>query len=494
MTVSDSPPPGAQALGTLEPLRAAIVAEAEAQLASWPAVRSAFLSSVRNLAHYLALRRRDLRELQLALMPLGLSSLGRCESRVLPNIDAVIAALRRIAGEDAAAFPAPEAFFAGQRALAGATAELFGPAPPGRSVYIMVTLSPEAARDPALVEQLIAAGTNVVRINCAHDDVAAWEAMAENTRAASRKLGRPCAVYADIAGPKLRIESVRCASGDPQPRLHAGDRVLLGGPDVTLQPPYALAVASSVAGLATRLRDGAQVGIDDGKALGTVCARADGALVVEFHTVRAKGIRLRPLRGLNFPDADLGLDVLGEKDLRDLDFIVARADMAGFSFVNRAEDVMRLRREIGQRARQRSAPLGIVLKIETREGVANLPDLIVAAGATGPVGVMIARGDLAVNIGYRRLAEIQEEILWLCEAACVPVIWATQVLERLVKKGEASRGEFTDAAMAERAECVMLNKGPHALEAVGVLADVLGRMEGHQLKKTSRLRPLHAWD
>jgi pyruvate kinase len=107
---------------------------------------------------------------------------------------------------------------------------------------------------------------------------------------------------------------------------------------------------------------------------------------------------------------------------------------------------------------------------------------------------MIARGDLAVNIGYRRLAEIQEEILWLCESAHVPVIWATQVLERLVREGQASRGEFTDAAMAERAECVMLNKGPYLADAIVALADVLGRMEGHQTKKTSRLRPLHAWD
>jgi pyruvate kinase len=106
---------------------------------------------------------------------------------------------------------------------------------------------------------------------------------------------------------------------------------------------------------------------------------------------------------------------------------------------------------------------------------------------------MIARGDLAVEIGHRRLAEMQEELLWLCEAAHVPVIWATQVLDTFVKKGLRSRAEITDAAMAERAECVMLNKGKFAADAVAFLDDVLSRMEGHQYKKASRMRALHSW-
>ena len=106
---------------------------------------------------------------------------------------------------------------------------------------------------------------------------------------------------------------------------------------------------------------------------------------------------------------------------------------------------------------------------------------------------MIARGDLLVEIGYRRLAEMQEEILWLCEAACVPVIWATQVLDEFVKTGIPTRAEITDAAMAERADCVMLNKGPHVVRAVEVLAELLPLMEAHQTKKTSRMRALHTW-
>jgi pyruvate kinase len=103
---------------------------------------------------------------------------------------------------------------------------------------------------------------------------------------------------------------------------------------------------------------------------------------------------------------------------------------------------------------------------------------------------MIARGDLAVECGYERLAELQEEILWVCEAAHAPVIWATQVLEQLSREGQPSRAEVTDAAMGVRAECVMLNKGPYVVETVKALDDILRRMQEHQSKKRSMLRRL----
>ena len=132
-----------------------------------------------------------------------------------------------------------------------------------------------------------------------------------------------------------------------------------------------------------------------------------------------------------------------------------------------------------------------MLKIETRRGFRNLPDMLLTAMRTPGCGVMIARGDLAVECGFERLAEVQEEILWVCEAAHVPVIWATQVLESLAKLGMPSRAEITDAAMGHRAECVMLNKGPHVVSAVSVLDDILRRMQPHQSKKRAMLRELH---
>jgi len=137
--------------------------------------------------------------------------------------------------------------------------------------------------------------------------------------------------------------------------------------------------------------------------------------------------------------------------------------------------------------------LGILAKIETVAGFRNLPEILLELMRWPFSGVMIARGDLAVEGGYRRLAEVQEEILWLCEAAHLPAVWATQVLEGMAKTGTSSRAEITDAAMSARAECVMLNKGPFIEDAIRTLDDILRRMREHQRKKQSRLRRLRSW-
>ena len=134
--------------------------------------------------------------------------------------------------------------------------------------------------------------------------------------------------------------------------------------------------------------------------------------------------------------------------------------------------------------------IGLVLKIENKEAFNNLPSLILQGMRSASLGVMTARGDLAVELGVERLSEVQEQILWLCEAALIPNIWATQVLETLAKKGIAARAEITDAAMSARSECVMLNKGDYILEAVKTLVNILERMEKHQYKKQGTLRLL----
>jgi hypothetical protein len=185
-------------------------------------------------------------------------------------------------------------------------------------------------------------------------------------------------------------------------------------------------------------------------------------------------------------------NLLGAHSHEALRFAIEAADIIGLSFVSHARDVKRVDEYLDLHGRP---DLGMVLKIETRRAFDHLPGLLLAAlGARRPAGVMIARGDLAVECGYERLAEVQEEILWLCQAAHVPVIWATEVLDRLARTGRPSRAEITDAAMGERAECVMLNKGPRIVEAITVLDDILRRMERHQRKKRSLLARLGASD
>jgi pyruvate kinase len=238
----------------------------------------------------------------------------------------------------------------------------------------------------------------------------------------------------------------------------------------------------------SRVRIGERIWFDDGKIGGIVREVECDALRIEITQARPKGERLLADKGINLPDTDIKLPALTSKDLDDLRFIVRYADLVGVSFVRHERDVHELQRHLRE---LKGDHLGIVLKIETRQAFERLPNLIMAAMGRYPVGIMIARGDLAVECGYERMAEVQEEILWICEAAHLPVIWATQVLQSLAKKGQPSRAEITDAAMGERAECVMLNKGPHVVAAVSALDDILHRMQDHQSKKSSRLRKLH---
>ena len=446
--------------------------------------REGFVASSANLAAYLELRSHDLRPLQDELALLGLSSLGRSEARVIPSLAATLRTLGLALGknsEDLPPYPSRETFFAGRKEIAHQASELFGTEPKGRYTRIMVTLPTQAATNPELLLNLLAKGTDLVRINTAHDNSEIWQAMLANLTKAQDQTGRSVRVLFDLAGPKLRVEAV---GPDPQGfRVHSGDSFKLCAGDLI----GSNAIRASVA-LLDRLEVGTRVSLDDGKIAAYVESVSDDCARIKVEQTPIKGARVTTGKGINFPGLELDLPPLSPADLAVLPFVAQNADLIGFSFVQRPEDLKLLDMAL---AKSRKIPL--ILKIETRLAVRNLPELLVASGSQRPTGVMIARGDLAVELSYQRLAEMQEELLWLCEAAHTPVVWATQVLERLVKKGTPARGEVTDAAAASQSECVMLNKGPFLVEAVELLDDVLRRMQSHRVKKTPLLRPLKAW-
>jgi len=211
---------------------------------------------------------------------------------------------------------------------------------------------------------------------------------------------------------------------------------------------------------------------------------------VEVTLASPRGTKLRAEKGINLPDTDLPISALTDEDLRALDDVVGFTDIVQLSFARSPGDVARLFDELDSRG---AGHLGVVVKIETVRAFRALPEILLELMQRPWVGIMIARGDLGVEAGWERLAEVQEEILWLCEAAHVPVIWATQVLDSLAGNGVPTRAEVTDAAAGERAECVMLNKGPHIEEAIEALDDILRRMHGHLEKKRPLLRRLRAW-
>ncbi|MDO5652479.1 MAG: pyruvate kinase [Brachymonas sp.] len=593
-------------LQELTAIRAELVAEPGLHQHGIDKIHAHYQSSARNLLHYLALRRRDLRPLQLRLAALGLSSLGRAESHVLATVDAVLAVLHRLAGR---AWQPPASgnnggFARGEQLLAEHTDALLGSAAPGRKVRIMVTMPSEAAHDYTLVHDLLKQGMDCMRINCAHDDAQAWERMIGHLRRAEEAMGRSCRVVMDLGGPKLRtgplepdpavvkVRPVRdgygrvtaparvwlTAEDAPQPPpsqasaslpvpadwlrgLQTSDRVTFtdvrdaersfaivdvtdagcwaeaqqtayltpgtvlqhaqgkasvgalppGESTLTLQEgdtlfvtrdlrpgrpatvdssgqvPTPASVGCTIPEVFDDVRSGESIWFDDGKMGGVVEKVEADRVRVRITHAPAGGAKLRSDKGINLPDSPLRLAALTDKDLHDLPFVARHADVVELSFANSAHDVESLQQHLAQLGERQPA---IVLKIETRRAFENLPAMLLVAMRTPCCGVMIARGDLAVECGFERLAEVQEEILWICEAAHVPVIWATQVLESLAKQGMPSRAEITDAAMGHRAECVMLNKGPHMLSAVRVLDDILRRMQAHQAKKSAMLREL----
>jgi pyruvate kinase len=240
--------------------------------------------------------------------------------------------------------------------------------------------------------------------------------------------------------------------------------------------------------------DHARVGeiilFDDGLIGGHIARASPDVLTIRLDHAADNGSRLGADKGINVPDTRLPIPALTDKDIADLRVVAELADLVELSFVREPSDIEQLLDEMD---RLDAKHLGVVLKIETREAFEHLPQLLLTVMRHRRAGVMIARGDLAVECGYDRLAELQEEILWLCESAHLPTIWATQVLEQLAKTGKPSRAEISDAAMSGRAECVMLNKGPFIEDAVVALDDILRRMAGHLHKKSGLLRSLHSW-
>jgi pyruvate kinase len=316
----------------------------------------------------------------------------------------------------------------------------------------------------------------------------------EDAVATCRRTGyvAPGTVFA-VTHERGRDGEMTVAAFPPQPGaldLLPGDRLRVrhgSGEGGGTGPDGVPEITCDFAPLFRDARAGEPVLFDDGLLGGVIRAVGDGVLDVEITRAAKTPFRLRAEKGINVPETDLRAPALTDKDREDLRCVLPHADMISLSFVRRPEDVDALVAELEGQGRE---DVGIVLKIENRAAFGQLGAILLTALRHPPVAVMIARGDLGVEVGFERMAEVQEEMLWLCEAAHVPVIWATQVLETLAQRGMATRAEVTDAAMSGRAECVMLNKGPHIVATVRTLSDILTRMEDHQEKKSALMRPL----
>ena len=253
---------------------------------------------------------------------------------------------------------------------------------------------------------------------------------------------------------------------------HAGDSSRFGDDPSSISCTYPH--------ILDQVKVGHRVFIDDGKIEGIV--RSSNEEYLELEIVSPHGIiaKIKSNKGMNFPDSGIKTPALTQEDIKNLDFIVKHADMVGLSFVHGPHDIYDLHKELTRRNR---ADMGIIAKIETSDSVHNLARTLIAGLDLPKFAVLIARGDLAVEVGFENLAFIQEDILCLCEAAHIPVVLATQILESLTESGLRSRPEIADALiMGRRAECVMLSNGPNILEAVRTLARLLNSGERYLIK------------
>ena len=294
-------------LRRLRKLRSNVVFEAGKLLKHWESeiAGTPFVSSAENLAAYLAFRRADLRAAQSALSALGVSSLGRSEAHVLATLDAVIATLAAIAGErgeELLTRPSQRIFSMGTQLLKRRADALLG-AEKGRPIPIMVTLPASAATDRAWVRRLVAAGTNCVRINCAHDTPEVWEKMIRNVRSAAKAEGRACKVLMDLCGPRARIESI--LHDEETVRVKKGDSILLTKDKPRKRPDYPLQARCLIAEVFTTLKPGAQLWINEGRIGALVVKSIKEGLVLRVTDARETGEKIRAEMALNFPNVDL---------------------------------------------------------------------------------------------------------------------------------------------------------------------------------------------
>jgi len=458
----------------------------------------------KNLYRYLILRSYDLRKYHETLSEIGVSSLRTAEGYVYSNLYKVVNNLRLIQNKPFYSRSDIEivGFKKSKKLLKKHANNLFHETEKKHFTEIMVTLPDEAAEDKAMIKEMAISGMQIARINLSHGNMDMWQKMVNYIHEVQKETQLKLKIYMDLSGPKIRTATIKIKDSHGKTKswipIRQGEHIILTKQETLGKASKfnkeKLQIKKAVVGVSLpEIVDQAQIGeillFDDGMIRSIIVDKRSAELELEI--TECYKSKLASHKGINLPNTILQLPALTEEDYKNLPFVCKYADIMGYSFVRTGDDVKALYAAL---AENNNENLGIVFKIENKEAFENLPDILLEGMRRNKIGVMIARGDLAVELGFQRISEVQNEILWLCEAAHVPVIWATQVLENLAKTGIPTRAEISDAALSVQAECVMLNKGPHINEAIRILKNVLKRMGGHSYKKKNELRALKVSD
>ncbi len=346
-----------------------------------------------------------------------------------------------------------------------------------KATKIICTLGP-ASSDKQVMKEMLAAGMNVARFNFSHGSYEEHLEKMKTFREACRETGVPAAVLLDTKGPEIRLG----AFADDKVSVSKGQKFVLRGSDD--QPGTAEGVGISYKGLAALVSPGTLILIDDGKVRMEVDEVKDGDI---FCTSKDDGI-LSTKKGVNVPDVHLEMDYLSEKDRADLLFGIENdVDYVAASFVRTVEDVNDVRRFLDWNGGKN---IDIISKIENPEGIRNFDEILAASD-----GIMIARGDMGVEVDYATLPGIQKMFIYKCNKAGKPVITATQMLESMVNEPTPTRAEITDVANAvfDGTSATMLSgesaAGKYPVRAVEVMTRILEQAE-HDLNASPLRRDI----
>jgi pyruvate kinase len=347
-----------------------------------------------------------------------------------------------------------------------------------RRAKIVCTVGP-ACSDPPTFRALIEAGADAIRINFSHAGHDEAREIVEATRRVGTETGRPVAVIADLQGPKIRVGELASPL-----RISEGDRCYfvpeeMGADALPEGASRDRVIPTTYAGLSEDVAAGDRILLDDGKIEVRV-------LEVEGRTVEVEAVTpgdLESHKGINLPGVRVGAPSLTDKDRDDLAFALdAGVDYVALSFVRRPEDVVELREQVGGRAL-------IISKIEKDQALQDLDEIIRQSD-----GVMVARGDLGVELPYEEVPLVQKRIITQGQELARPSITATQMLESMTSNSRPTRAEVSDVATAllDGSDAVMLSAetavGHHPIEAVRVMERIVRRIEREGPPFPSRIR------
>jgi pyruvate kinase len=343
---------------------------------------------------------------------------------------------------------------------------------------IVATVGP-ASREPGILRSLFVCGANVLRLNFSHGTPDEHAQVMRDARLISAELGIHTALLQDLPGPKVRTGSL--ADGVRSIRLERGNRFVITSQQVAGTQQR---VSTSYRDLPADVAIGKRLYLQDGQ----IALLIVGKTATDIETTVEFGGDLRPAQGINYSDGSLNITSVTQRDLEFLEFGLEQGvDYVAISFVRSAEDVERVKAFMAERKKR----VPVIAKIEKHEALAQLDSIIAAAD-----GIMVARGDLGIEVPIETVPIIQKHIIAKCNRASKPVVTATQMLESMISSPRPTRAETTDVANAilDGTDAVMLSAetalGAYPTEAVRTMAEIAREVELHYPHASLRDRRL----